>query len=62
MKNLYSVLKNMWNSNLVRLSRPLDKVLAIWANFGPLRAKISKIAGETPTFYWSPRLYLPIGT
>ena len=61
MKNLYSVLENMWKSDLVWLSRPLKKVLAIWANFGPLRAKISKIAGETSTFYWSPRLYLPIG-
>ena len=60
-ENLYSVLENMWKSDLVWLSRPLNKVLAIWANFGPLRAKISKIAGETPTFYWSPRLYLPIG-
>ena len=61
MKKVYSVFKKMWKSGLFWLPRPLDKVLAIWANFGPLRAKISKIAGETPIFYWSPRLYLPIG-
>ena len=35
--------------------------MAIWANFGPLMAKISKIGWGTPTFYWSPRLYLAIG-
>ena len=29
LKNLYSVLKNMWNSDLAWLSRPLDMVLAI---------------------------------
>ena len=51
----------MWKSVLNCFPRPIDKVLAIWANFGPLRAKISKIGGETPTFYWSPRLYLPLG-
>ena len=61
MQNSNSWLETVWKNGLVWLSRPLDKVLAIWANFGPLRAKISKIAGETPTFYWSPRLYLPIG-
>ena len=60
-KNLYSLLENMWKSDLFWLSRPLDKVLDLWANFGPLRAKISKIGWGTPTFYWSPRLYLPIG-
>ena len=51
MKNLYSVLENMWKSDLVWLSRPLDKVLDLWANFGPLGAKISKIGWGTPTFY-----------
>ena len=51
----------MWKGGLIWLPRTINKVLAIWANFGPLRAKISKIGGETPTFYWSPRLYLPIG-
>ena len=60
-KNLYPVLEKMWKKDLVWLSRPLNMVLAIWANFGPLRAKISKIGWGTPTFYWSPRLYLPIG-
>ena len=55
------MLEIIWKSGLVWLSRPLDKVLDLWANFGPLRAKISKIGWGTPTFYWSPRLYLPIG-
>ena len=50
LKNLYSVLKNMWNSDLAWLSRPLDMVLAIqakiwssfWtklANFHPVKHK-----------------------
>ena len=52
----------MWKSVFVWLSRPLNTVLALWANFGPLRAKISQIGWETPTFYWPSRLYLPIGT
>ena len=51
----------MWKSGLIWLPRPLNKGLAIWANFGPLWAKISKIGGETLTFFSSPRLYLPIG-
>ena len=37
-------------------------ILAFRVNFGPLRAKISKIGWGTPTFYWTSRLYLPIGT
>ena len=36
-------------------------VLAFWTNVGPSRAKISNIGQGTPTFYWPPRLYLPIG-
>ena len=55
------MLEIMWKSGLVWLSRLLNKVFDLWANFGPLRAKISKIGWGTPTFYWSPRLYLPIG-
>ena len=51
----------MWKSGLVWLSRPPDKVLDVRANFGPLRSKISKIGWETPTFYSSPSLKLPIG-
>ena len=31
------------------------------AKFGPLKAKISQIARETPTFYWPPTLCLTIG-
>ena len=51
----------MWKSHLICLTRPLNMVLAIWANFGRLRAKISKIGWGTPILYWSTRLYLPIG-
>ena len=36
-----------WKSGLVWLSRPLNRYLAFWAKFGPLRAKISKSAWET---------------
>ena len=36
-----------WKSGLVWLSRPLNRYLAIWAKFGPLRAKISQTAWET---------------
>ena len=61
MQNLYSGPKTVWKNGPVCLSRPLNTVLAIRAKFGPLKAKISQIAGETPTFYWPPTLYLPIG-
>ena len=61
MINSCSGLSTVWKSCLVWLSRPLNMVLDIWADFGPLRSKISQDAGETPTFYQSPRLYLPIG-
>ena len=40
----------MWKGGLIWLPRPINKVLAIWANFGPLRAKISKIAGRPQLF------------
>ena len=61
MINSYLVLESMWESGLVWCPRPPNKVLDLWANFGPLRAKISQIAWGTPTFYCTPRLYLPIG-
>ena len=61
MINSYLVLESMWESGLVWRPRPPNKVLDLWANFGPLRAKISQIAWGTPTFYCTPRLYLPIG-
>ena len=41
------MLETEWKSGLVWLSRPLNKYLAIWAKFGPLRAKISQTAWET---------------
>ena len=52
----------MLKNGLVWIFRPLNTCLAIWANFGPFWANISQRGWETPTFYWSPRLYLPIGT
>ena len=58
----FTALEIMWNSGLVWLSRPLNTYLAIWANFGPIWANISQRGWGTPTFFWSPRLYLPIGT
>ena len=61
MINSYLVLESMWESGLVWRPRPPNKVLDLWPNFGPLRAKISQIAWGTPTFYCTPRLYLPIG-
>ena len=41
------MLETEWKSGLVWVSRPLNMYLAIWAKFGPLRAKISKTAWET---------------
>ena len=61
MKISYSVLQAMWKSHLVWLFRPLLMCLVIRSKFGPFRPKISQIRGGTPTFYWPPRLYLPIG-
>ena len=52
----------MMKNGFVWIFRPLNTCLAIWANFGPFWANISQRGWETPTFYWSPRLYLPIGT
>ena len=46
---------------LVWLFRPLLMCLVIRSKFGPFWPKISKICWWTPTFYWPPRLYLPIG-
>ena len=61
MKNPYSGSQVVWKSGLVWLFRSLLMCLVIRSNFGPTRAKISQIAQGTPTFYWPPRLYLPIG-
>ena len=61
MKISYSGLQAMWKSRVVCLFRPLLMCLVIRSKFGPFRPKISKIRGGTPTFYWPPRLYLPIG-
>ena len=58
----YSELCKKRKSGLIWLSRPLNTYLAIWANFGPIWANISQRGWGTPTFFWSPRLYLPIGT
>ena len=55
------MLESMWESGLDWRPRSPNKILDLWANFGPLRAKISQIAWGTPTFYCTPRLYLPIG-
>ena len=57
----YSGHQNIRKSHLICLPRPLIMILAFGVNFGPLRAKISQIAWGTPTFYCTPRLYLPIG-
>ena len=61
MKISYSGPQAMWKSHLVWLFRPLLMCLVIRSKFGPFRPKISQIRGGTPTFYWPPRLYLPIG-
>ena len=57
----YSGPQNIRKSHLTCLPRPLIMILALGVNFEPLRAKISQIAWGTPTFYCTPRLYLPIG-
>ena len=61
-KKSHSGLCKKRKSGLIWLSRPLNTYLAIWANFGPIWANISQRGWGTPTFFWSPRLYLPIGT
>ena len=60
-KNSYSGPQARWKSGLVLLSRPLFMCFVIRLKFGPFRPKISQLCGGTPTFYWCPRLYLPIG-
>ena len=61
MKNSYSWPQARWKSGLFGLSRPFFMCFVIRSKFGPCRPKISQICGGTPTFYWPPRLYLPIG-
>ena len=60
-KNSYSGPQARWKSGLVLLSRPLFMCFVIRLKFGPFRPKISQLCWGTPTFYWCPRLYLPIG-
>ena len=62
MINSNSGLQTMWKSGLVWLSRPIFMVLVIWAKFGHIWTSRSRIAWETPIFYWLPRFCIPKGT
>ena len=49
MKKFHSGPKTMWKNGLLWFSRPLNMVLAIWANVGPFRANISQ---EVPVDFY----------
>ena len=51
MKNSNTELQTDGENGLFLLSRSLNIVLAFWANFRPLRSKISVRTRGTPTFY-----------